>query len=328
MSRKTSASERVTINRNGEHCHRLGVDGIPSKRRKLILTFFQRESSAEDRDRLISSTHRDIQNADLETTTQTESFPERYGICKGIIHYGNNSTVRLHRPSVNELYAVKVYNRSHPISEVTTYIGLDLRHLHVVEMNEFLRDKRGYRCLGMEYCAGGDLLSLILSSESGRLEKTEADCFFKQTVQGVEYIHEKGIAHQNLQPESIALTASGCVKIIDFDRAQSVFAPSEFKKKTRLSVYLYSHQNSSYTAPEEYFRFSQTDHRASDVWAAGIVYLAMRRGHMFWNVAQARCDARYDEYVKRRSEESFEPIESLEEVSLDHQNILLTTIIC
>jgi protein-serine/threonine kinase len=300
----------MIVNGNGEHFHTLGADAIPSKRRKHNLPWFQKEPGQEDLERLIPPKQRETEQ------DVSESFSERYGVCKGIIHYGANATIRLHRKSVEELYAIKVYHRSHPMLDLNPDIGTDLRHRHIVKMNEFSRDKHDHRYLSMEYCVGGDLLSLILSSESGRLEKTEADCFFAQIIQGVTYLHERGIAHRNLQPKSIALTVSGCVKIIDFDRALSVFTLSEIKYRTGLSRYLSSQQNSAYMAPEQYIRFSQVDPRASDVWAVGIVYLAMRRGHIFWNVAQITCDPRYDDYVKRRSEECFVPIETLEEVSL------------
>src|SRR6185369_16605151 len=100
----------------------------------------------------------------------------------------------------------------------------------------------------MEYCAGGDLYTLIAAS--GGLEQDEADCFFGQLITGVKYIHDNGVAHRyvlvlifqieffcgiidsqsslvfsdiklsDLKPENLLLTSSGCLKITDFGNSE------------------------------------------------------------------------------------------------------------
>jgi protein-serine/threonine kinase len=47
----------------------------------------------------------------------------------------------------------------------------------------------------MEYCSGGDLYSLIVTSGGG-LEKDEGNCFFGQLINGVKYLHDNGVAHR------------------------------------------------------------------------------------------------------------------------------------
>jgi protein-serine/threonine kinase len=71
----------------------------------------------------------------------------------------------------------------------------------------------------MEFCAGGDHYTLVLSA--GTLKDVEADCFFKQLMRGVEYLHEVGVSHYDLKPENLLLTAHGCLKIADFGNADS-----------------------------------------------------------------------------------------------------------
>lgn len=52
---------------------------------------------------------------------------------------------------------------------------------------------------------------MILRGE--KLGMLEADCFFKQLVRGVEYLHSVGVAHRDLKPENLLWTGAGVLKI-------------------------------------------------------------------------------------------------------------------
>ncbi|KAL1965271.1 hypothetical protein VTN77DRAFT_5873 [Rasamsonia byssochlamydoides] len=310
---KMPACQRLVVNSGGGHVHKLGTDHSTEKRKKLSIGWFHKDTD-EQKEHLIPTHHSNQTTRPPSPTAATSTsatFAERYGHCKWIIHYGHASTVRLYRKSPIQVYAVKVFHRSRRNAESDCFTTTGLRHPHIVETVDLVRDDRGDLCLVMEFCAGGDLLSLLLASASGKLERVEADCFFKQLVHGVGYLHENGIAHRNLKPESILLTANGCVKIADFDRAVAASDPP--KDTSPLSQYLSSTSTSAYIAPEEYTHRG-LDRRTGDIWAAGMIYMAMRTGCLFWSVAR-RDDARFEDYVKRRAEESFGPIEALEQVS-------------
>jgi serine/threonine protein kinase len=49
-----------------------------------------------------------------------------------------------------------------------------------------------------------------------RLSEDEARTIFHQLIEGVEYMHQIGIAHRDLKPENILIDYNGKVKIIDF----------------------------------------------------------------------------------------------------------------
>jgi protein-serine/threonine kinase len=71
-----------------------------------------------------------------------------------------------------------------------------------------------------------------------------------------------------------------------------------------------------YIAPEEYVD-KEFDPRAVDVWACGIIYMAMRTGRHLWRVAQKGEDEFFDRYLEdRKEEEGYRPIEVLRRVSL------------
>lgn len=123
----------------------------------------------------------------------------------------------------------------------------------------------------MEYCSGGDLYSFIVALRYFITE--EADCFFKQLMRGVLYLHEIGIAHRNLKPENLLLTDRGYLKISDFGNAEC------FRLAWENQVYLSTRccGLASYISPEQYLN-QPFNPRKVDIWAAAIVYIAMRAG--------------------------------------------------
>lgn len=87
-------------------------------------------------------------------------------------------------------------------------------HVNFVKLIEIIENtERIY--LIMEYAQGGELFDYIVSKE--RLNEKEACAFFTQIVDGIEYLHSKGIAHRDLKPENLLLTEDKkTIKIIDF----------------------------------------------------------------------------------------------------------------
>ena len=161
----------------------------------------------------------------------------------------------------------------------------------------------------MEYCAGGDLYSLVLAN--GKLETGEADCYFLQLMRGVEYIHEMGVAHRDLKPENLLLTHHGALKITDFGNGECF--RMAWETEAHMTAGLCG--SAPYIAPEEYID-KEFDPRAVDVWATGVIYMAMRTGRHLWRVAKKDEDEFYENYIRgRKSEEGYAPIETLHRVS-------------
>jgi protein-serine/threonine kinase len=58
------------------------------------------------------------------------------------------------------------------------------------------------------------------------------------------------------------------------------------------------------------------DPRAVDVWATGMIYMAMRTGKLLWGAALRKRDAHYSRYLDdRKLISGFRPIERLQDVS-------------
>lgn len=258
----------------------------------------------------------------FSTADGGDTIESRYGRYKEVVGWGSSSTVKMsYKPSAHHgpnghTYAIKAFRRRANESQGTYHkrassefcIASTLQHGNIVHTIDLLSDDHGRMCQIMEFCAAGDLCALLLSV--GKLEETEADCLFKQLVRGVVHCHESGVAHRDLKPENILLTTTGCLKISDFGTAECVqFAWEETSHRSR------GLQGSRpYVAPEVYTT-KQFDAKATDVWATGVIYVAMRTARLMWSKADEK-DASFKRFMASRdTAEGFRPIELFEGVS-------------
>lgn len=71
-----------------------------------------------------------------------------------------------------------------------------LHHENVVETIDLIHDEHSRYCEVMEYLAGGDLYSRI--SKHMLNDPEEINCYFRQLVNGVSYLHSVGVAHRGI----------------------------------------------------------------------------------------------------------------------------------
>lgn len=249
------------------------------------------------------------------------SLIEKYGKCQEVIGKGAYGTVRVahkvDRTTQREiLYAVKEFKRRTQESETSFNkrltsefcISSSLHDANIIHTLDLMKDGRGEYCQVMEYCDGGDLYSLILAaSPAGGLKQAEADCFFKQLIRGIVYMHSMGVSHCDLKPENLLLTTTGVLKISDFGNAEC------FRMAWETDVHMSNGVCGSrpYISPEQ-FRAAEFDPRGADVWATGVIYMAMRTGSYMWQVAVPDDDQYYEAYLQGRKRKSgYEPIEKL-----------------
>ncbi|KAI4095590.1 MAG: hypothetical protein LQ348_000277 [Seirophora lacunosa] len=249
----------------------------------------------------------------------TATLVQKYGKCQEIVGRGAFGIVRISHKAdpkdskVEQLYAVKEFRRR-PQESPKKYqkrltsefcISSSLRHPNVIHTLDLLQDAKGDYCEVMEFCAGGDLYTLVLAA--GHLEVKEADCYFKQLMCGVEYLHEMGVAHRDLKPENLLLTTRGSLKITDFGNGECF--RMAWEKEAHMTAGLCG--SAPYIAPEEYTE-REFDPRPVDVWATGVIYMAMRTGRHLWRIAKSDEDEFYDRYlVGRKDENGYGPIETL-----------------
>ncbi|KAH6622306.1 kinase domain-containing protein [Boeremia exigua] len=320
---------RFWTNDEGSHEHHLKV----AKRQEKLSDMFQnlmlgkkKEDNPADQPLSLMSNWVDVMRNEKEklaeaknSTNLPQTLVQKYGKCQEVVGRGAFGIVRVaHKQDPKDskreqLYAVKEF-KQRPNESAKKYqkrltsefcISSSMQHPNVITTLDLLQDEKGVYCEVMEYCSGGDLYTLVLAA--GQLEVAEADCFFKQLMRGVEYMHEMGVAHRDLKPENLLLTCHGAIKITDFGNGECF--RMAWEKEAHMTAGLCG--SAPYIAPEEYVD-KEFDPRAVDVWACGIIYMAMRTGRHLWRVAQKGEDEFFDRYLEdRKEEEGYRPIEVL-----------------
>ncbi|EGV66586.1 Pkinase-domain-containing protein [Yamadazyma tenuis ATCC 10573] len=268
---------------------------------------------------LVNQIKHSDETASASDASIDRSFAEKYGRCQEVIGKGAFGTVRISHKRVGDaegeeaLYAVKEFRRKPNESEkkfnrrLTSEfcISSSLKNINIIDTLDLLKDAKGDYVEVMEFCSGGDLYTLIIAS--GKLEYAEADCFFKQLIKGVNYMHDMGVSHRDLKPENLLLTPNGILKITDFGNSECF--KMAWEQEVQLSEGICG--SSPYIAPEE-FTTNHFDSRCVDIWSCGVIYMAMRTGRQLWSVADPEKDEFFREYlVKRRNSTGYEPIENL-----------------
>ncbi len=94
-----------------------------------------------------------------------------------------------------------------------------LNHRNVIKIyDSFFENNTAYYV--MEYCDGIDLRRYT-NNFSRKLEYEEGMNLLYQIMNGLEYIHAKGILHRDIAPDNIYVTKNNYVKILDFGSARS-----------------------------------------------------------------------------------------------------------
>ena len=187
---------------------------------------------------------------------------------------GNFGKVRLatFKPT-GEQFAIKILNKKKIKKQMKSKmlreneIITKLNHINIVFVYKIIETEEDYFIV-MEYCKLGELFDYIVKKK--KLHENEASVFFYQLINGVEYIHSKGIAHRDLKPENLLLTEDKVLKIIDFGLSHE-FSEDQFLKTKCGSP--------SYAAPE-IISMPQYDGFKIDIWCCGIILYAMLCGYL------------------------------------------------
>ncbi|KAI9340026.1 hypothetical protein DFJ73DRAFT_845760 [Zopfochytrium polystomum] len=236
----------------------------------------------------------------LPRSTSETSLAEKYGKKEEMIGKGANAVIRLCSPvNSDKKFAVKEFRKRRKEESQKEYvkkliaefcISSSLDHENVIKTVDLIQDEKKKWCVVMEYAAGGDLYARI---HSGTLtDVAEVNCYFKQIINGVQYLHSMGVAHRDLKPENLLLDGTGrTLKITDFGVSEVFRTPfgSLSKKAHGLCG------SGPYIAPEE-FTSKEYEPELVDVWAVGIIYYVMLYNSIPWKAASPQ-DARFKHYV-------------------------------
>ncbi|ANB15285.1 serine/threonine protein kinase CHK1 [Sugiyamaella lignohabitans] len=141
----------------------------------------------------------------------------------------------------------------------------------------------------MEYAEGGDLFDKI-EPDVGVPEDV-AHFYFQQLVNGVGFLHSKGVAHRDIKPENIMLDGNGNLKIGDFGLAGLFRSPDNGTVRKCNTCC----GSPPYIAPEVID--GEYDADKVDIWSMGVVLFVLFAGITPWNEPLID-DSDFGEYVR------------------------------
>lgn len=138
-----------------------------------------------------------------------------------------------------------------------------LSHQNIISYFEDFEDSESIFIV-LEFAESGSLFEKIKKEK--KIAESEAKELFKQTVNGIQYMHLNSKIHRDLKPENILLSKNGCVKICDLGWC----GKGGESRKTFCGTL-------DYMAPE--MVRGQAHSYEVDIWALGVLLYEMLHGY-------------------------------------------------
>jgi len=238
----------------------------------------------------------------------SEPITDKYKLGKSIGTPGNfGRAVRCINLETKEVCCCKIINKArfhhvgtlHKIWEdMRNEIAIlkALGHENVVAFKDVF-ETRNELMIITELCTGKELFERI--SARGNYSERDAANVFAQLLEGIRYMHSKGIVHCDLKPDNFLFKEKGeasRIKIIDFGMSKRL---PRTKKLNALCGTPY------YTAPEI---LQRKYNHAADMWSLGVVLFVMIFGYPPFYVDPALYGRKENEQIYKKIKKGFKPV--------------------
>ena len=169
---------------------------------------------------------------------------DRYEI-RDIIHAGSTSYVYLAQDRQSNDNPCIIKQIRNPVRSIDQRRKLDieaqemarLNHPGIVKVLAHFIENDSY-FLVEEYIPG-KTLGEIFKERQGQLTETEVVIWAMSVLDILEYIHQEGLTHRNINPDSIMLTPDGSIKFTDFSTQIDVeIHPRQDGRYRKIRLYL------------------------------------------------------------------------------------------
>lgn len=162
----------------------------------------------------------------------------------------------------------------------------------------------------MEYVAGGSVTSLMRTF--GSLQERQASNFTREILDGLAYLHSKGILHRDLKGDNLLVDPSGRLKLADFGTARDMQQSQTHTNAIAGTAY--------FIAPEVVLGDGTSF--KSDVWSVGCCVIEMLTGRpplsnitnhfsIMMAIAESKGDELLDRYIPADNKWSPEALDFL-----------------
>jgi serine/threonine-protein kinase 11 len=150
-------------------------------------------------------------------------------------------------------------------------------------------DKSSKLYLFIDYCiASMDVL--VKNASNQRLCNWQAQFYFKQLINGLEYLHSINVIHNDIKPSNLLISNENCLKICDFSKSTelSIFYQSEYenlKKKDKNHRFPIEQSTPVYQCPEmldetlDELKILKNVTKI-DIWSSGITLYQLTTGKL------------------------------------------------
>lgn len=203
----------------------------------------------------------------------------RIGDCLG--HGTMGQVLKALNIETGEIFAIKRMLFNPNIATHTEYVNIlkqeidilqKLEHPHIVKYlgSETIHENF---CVYLEFAPGGSLARLL--GTVGPLPESTVRVYLRQVLEGLNYLHSKGVVHRDVKAANILLDGEGNVKLSDFGCSR------QYENDETQSGFLNSFKGSIlWMAPEV---LKKAGHgRKADIWSVGILALELLTGRPPW----------------------------------------------